>query len=63
MLEFAYVSPEDDSSRLFDRFGTHITGLARRLRQRSSPYAGLVELLSMLSQRTSQAGESGHVFL
>lgn len=57
MLEFAYVSPEDDSSRLFDRFGSHITGLARRLRKRSSPYAGLLELLSMLSQETSKAGE------
>ena len=46
MLEFAYVSPEDHSSRLFERFGTHITGLARLAAATIQSLRGLLELLS-----------------
>jgi len=57
MLEFACVAPKDSGSQLLERFGSHIAGLAQRLRQESSPYAKLLELISTMSSETARAGD------
>jgi nitrate reductase delta subunit len=57
VLEFLAVCPDEACTELLARYGAHITTLAARLKDRSSPYSHPLEALNLLISECAQRGD------